>query len=87
MCKLYLDRGQALVLAAWFSHKTRTTHTCTHTHAHTDGARASQLVILDAAGTVSSALCWTGWLNLALGAVLSQSQAWSIISVCSAPLH
>lgn len=63
LCKLYLDRGQALVLAGWFSHKT---FYSIHTHMHTERgerAKASQLVILDAAGSLSAALCQVGWLN------------------------
>lgn len=35
LCKPYLDRGQALVLAGWFSHKTFSTHTHTRSQGFT----------------------------------------------------
>lgn len=52
---------------------------CTHTRicAHTciERARASQLVILDAAGSLSSVLCQAGWLNLGPELVCFQLKA------------
>lgn len=44
LCKPYLDRGQALVLAGWFSHKTFSTHI--HTRTQTEPRLHSLLFLM-----------------------------------------
>lgn len=91
LCKLYLDRGQALVLAGWFSHKTFTTHTHAHTRREPRLHSLLFLMQLEAWALLSVRLAgWTWALNwFAFGWSLGgqRLQHYQCHSVCSAPVH
>lgn len=98
LCKLYLDRGQALVLAGWFSHKTFTTHTHTLTHSQTHTHGESQGFTAcyswcswkpehcSVLGRLAELGPWTGLLSVK-GLVGQRLQHYQCHSVCSAPVH